>query len=337
MSSRRHAPVLVILSLVLSFFFTAGVASAQTATGAAATLYVLNPASGYEEGCFGACACPVSLSDAVVGTWVMTPAAPDPLYSNYDIKAINWYLPGQGLRVTGSGHYKIGGEFALTHELSLDLLIGDQAVQHFDSGVVTGGSEFPSIVISIALNNFSCHDKVFRISATPNMLRPVPYALTGASAYEEGCFGPCECAVTIEPLAGRFGFLKLRDTGDETDWAVVDIRWLVRTSSASSTVGTPVTGFGVYVTHKSGTSQRLMLDLIENGAGPTRFDSGVVPGGQQGPDGGPPRRLDIEVAANGFACYDRVYSIHAKRRDSASLDLGATSTEPVTVGVVPVP
>jgi hypothetical protein len=170
------------------------------------------------------------------------------------------------------------------------------------------------------------------------MLRPVPYALGAASAYEEGCFGPCECAVNSLPLSGRFGVLKLRDTALETDWAVVDVRWLVRTSAATAAVtGTPVSGNGIYVTHKDGTAQRLMLDLLENGAGPTPFDSGVVPGGQQGPDGGPPRRLDISVAANGFSCTDRVYAIHARRRDSASLDLGATSTEPVTIGVTPVP
>lgn len=341
MNLRRRIS-LVSLSLVACIIigggFGSGVARAQATTAAGAALYSLNPASLYQEGCFGGCACPVTLSDAVVGTWALVPAAPDPLYSNYDIRAINWYLPQQGLRVTGTGHYKIGGEVALMQELSLDLLIGDQAVQHFDSGLVQGGSDFPNIDLSVALNNFACHDTVFRVSASPTLLHAVPYSLTGASQYEEGCFGSCLCAVKSEPLSGRFGFLKLRDTALETDWAVVDIRWLVRTSASTSPVaGTPVTGDGIYVTHKDGTAQRLMLDLIENGAGPTRFDSGVVAGGQQGPDGGPPRRLDISVAANGFACTDRVYALHAKRRDAASLDLGATSTEPVTIGVTPVP
>jgi hypothetical protein len=341
MNPRRRV-LFAALSLVTCFVvgggFGSGVARAQTATAAGPVLYALDPTSMYEEGCFGACTCPVTLSDSVVGTWVMTPAPPDPLYSNYDITAINWFLPQQGLRVTGTGHYKIGGEFALMQELSLDLLIGDQAVQHFDSGLVQGGSDFPTVAISVALNGFSCHDTVFRLSASPNMALPVPYALGSTSQYEVGCFGPCACAVTMEPLMGRFGFLKLRDTAVETDWAVVDIRWLVRTSALTSPVaGTPVTGDGIYVTHKDGTSQRLMLDLIENGTGPTRFDSGVVPGGSQGPEGGPPRRLDISVAANGFSCTDRVYAIHAKRRDAASLDLGATSTEPVTIPVIPVP
>jgi hypothetical protein len=342
MNPRRRI-LFAVLSLVTCFVvgggFGSGVARAQSVTAAAGpVLYALGPTSLYEEGCFGACACPVTLSDSVVGTWVMTAAAPDPLYQNYDITAINWFLPQQGVRITGTGHYKIGGEVALMQELSLDLLIGDQAVQHFDSGLVQGGADFPVIDISVALNGFSCNDKVFRLSASPDMVLQIPYMLGAASLYEEGCFGTCACAVKAEPLAGRFGFVKLRDTALETDWAVVDVRWLVRTSPYTAALaGTPVTGNGVYVIHKDGTGQRLMLDLIENGVGPTRFDSGLVPGGQEGPDGGPPRRLDISVAANGFACTDRVYAIHAKRRDAASVDLGATRTDPVTIGVTPVP
>jgi predicted RNA methylase len=75
---------------------------------------------------------------------------------------------------------------------------------------------------------------------------------------------------------------------------------------------------------------RSPLDLIEDGRGPKRFDSGNVPWG------GTPRRIDIDLAESAFACFDRVYSLHA-RRPPASARVQGMRTEPVTLPVAPAP
>jgi hypothetical protein len=320
---RLRPPLLVFAALLL--LLPAGLLQAQNAVGTRPVLYRLSPASSLEEGCFDPCDCPVHLADGVMGTFVMTPAAPDPLFQVYDITNVNWLVPGLNYRVTGSGTYRIGGEFARMHQLQLDLKVDNRDVQHYDSGLILGGAEFPAIVLSIAMNNMICHDTVFNIQAKPApTTETIPFVLRGSS-YEEGCFGPCLCVVVSSPMDGRFGLLPLNETAAGSDFAVVDIGWKVGSPSSSTTAGrTVVTGYGIYRVLKAVGQQRMILDLIENGKGPTRFDSGDVPGA------GSSFRIDIRVPANNFACFDRVYTIHAKRRD------GSTALTP-TVDPVPSP
>ena len=317
------------------------VARAQT-SNTGDVLYALTQASGYEDGCFDPCLCPVHLTDGLAGTWRMRPATPEPGFAVYTIDQVNWFLPQFDQRITGSGTYRIGGEFALTHRLTLDLLIDGRPLQRFDSGLQLGGAEFPAITLTLSMNNMICHDTVFHVAAQPVTPRLVPYGLYG-SEYEEGCFGPCDCAVVSRPLLGRFGLMKLRSDNLGVDYAVLDLRWMVRDANATSASGTPVTGFGIYRTRPGGgvttvmPSHRMTLFLSENGRPEVRFDSGIVPGGEHGPGGGPPRRIDVDLAANGFACYDRVYSLHARRSNAATMDFGAIRPDPVTIPVTPVP
>jgi hypothetical protein len=324
---RIRPPVLVSLALLL--FLPAGLLHAQTAIERQPTLYRLSPQSNLEEGCFPPCECPVRIVDGVMGTFLMTPAAPDPLFQVFDVTDVNWLVPGLGYRVTGSGTYRIGGEFARMHQLQLDLKVADRDVQHYDSGLIAGGAEFPAIVLSIAMNNMICHDTVFNLQAKPVLANEiVPFVLRGSS-YQEGCYGPCLCVIVSHVMEGRFGLLPLNDTDTGADFAVVDIGWQVRWSATGTTTDrTLVSGYGIYRVFKT-AQQRMILDLIEDGRGPTRFDSGDVPGGTDR------RRVDVDVAANGFACYDRVYSIHAKRRDKSTL-LQGLSPQPVLLPVVPV-
>ena len=337
----RRPTLLMVLALLL--FLPAGLALAQTTISSTPDqIYRLTTKSGFEEGCFDPCLCFAHFSDALIGTWRMAPGALDPRFRVYNITDVNWFLPGLDLRVTGKGTYRIGGEFALMHQLALDLVVGDRPVQHFDSGLVLGGAEFPEINLTISINNMVCHDTVFHVSAAPVLLREiVPYSLQGSS-YNEGCYGPCDCAIVSRPLIGRFGLLTLRATDTGIDYAVLDIRWAVRdantpTVSSASTVN----GYGVYLTRAAtavdaaGSTQRMILDLIEGGKGPTRFDSGLVPLGAPG-DERFPLRVDIDVAEHGFACYDNVYSIHAKRR-TAMMTPGTVDTEPTPIGVKPAP
>ena len=321
---------LTLVALTALLVLPASLARAQAVGTNTGSLYQLTPDATFEEGCFPPCLCIAHYFDGLIGTFRMTPAAPDPLYQVFDITEVNWLAPRLGHRVTGKGTYRIGGEFARMHQLQLDLKVDDRAVQHYDSGLLQGGAEFPGIVIDIAMNGMICTDTVFHVKAKPTLISQAkPYALQGSS-YNEGCYGPCLCVVVSHPLLGKFGLLPLNETNEGGDYAVVNIDWHVRDVNNTSTVDLKkTTGYGLYRFSRTDGTQRMLLDLIEDGAGPTRFDSGTVPGG------GTVKRIDINVAANGFACFDRVYSIHAKRRAANAVQ--SLGPEPVTFPVAPAP
>ena len=320
---------LAVLTVLL--ILPAAVTRAQVIGVADNSIYQLTPQSSFEEGCFPPCLCITHYYDGLIGTFRMTPGAPDPRFQVFDITEVNWLVPRLGYRVTGKGTYRIGGEFARMHQLQLDLKIADRDVQHYDSGLVQGGAEFPAIDLAIAMNGMICTDTVFHVQAKPTLpIQAIPFFLKGSS-YQEGCYGPCLCVIVAHPLLGRFGLLKLNETNQGTDYAVIDINWQVRQSNTSpANDSTPVTGYGLYRLSRADGTQRMLLDLVENGRGPTRFDSGTVPGG------GSPKQIDVDVAANGFACYDRVYSIHARGRAGNPALLGL-SPEPVTLPITEIP
>ncbi|HZN03824.1 MAG TPA: hypothetical protein VFD06_09595 [Candidatus Polarisedimenticolia bacterium] len=335
----RRLPLAI---LILACLLPAAVSEAPAQTNTTGVLYALSPASAFEEGCFDPCLCIVHYNDGLVGTWRLTPAPPEPQFAVYRIDQISWLVPGLDRRVTGSGTYRTGGEFARTHRLELDLTIDDQPPQHFDSGLQLGGAEFPAIALTVSMNNLVCHDTVFHVNAAPIVPKLVPYGLFG-STYDEGCFGPCDCAVVSRPLLGRFGLMRLRSDEEGIDYAVLDVRWMRGSPTAVANDTIPVTGHGIYRTRRGGgittvmPSHRMTLYLSENGQAPVRFDSGIVTGGEHGPGGGPPKRIDIDLAEHGFACLDRVYSLHARRRTAATADFGAIDADPAPVPVTPVP
>jgi hypothetical protein len=343
MTLRRARSIVPLFALgVLVFAGAVPGAFAQTASGTA-SLDLLGPASGYEDGCFDPCACPVHVTDGLAGTWRITPASPEPGFDVYQIDQVNWLVPGVDLRVTGSGTYRLSTDATKMQRLSLDLVIEGRAQQHFDSGLVMGGGAFPAIDITVSMNNLVCHDTVFHVSTAPVIPRLVPYGLYG-SDYLEGCFGPCDCAVVSKPLSGRFGLMKIRADVAGTDYAVLDLRWLVRSSTtATANDSYPVTGVGIYRTHPGNgptaglPTQRMTLFLNENGAPAVRFDSCLVPFSSSSAGGGPPRKIDIDLAANGFACNDRVYSLKARRGTAATMDFGAIVVDPAPISVTPVP
>src|SRR2546428_10395271 len=138
----RRPTLLMVLALLL--FLPAGLALAQTTISSTPDqIYRLTPRSSFEEGCFDPCLCFAHFSDALIGTWRMTPGALDPRFRVYDITDVNWFLPGLDLRVTGKGTYRIGGEFALMHQLALDLVGGGPPVPHLVSGPRLGGARLP--------------------------------------------------------------------------------------------------------------------------------------------------------------------------------------------------
>lgn len=131
--------------------------------------YALRDASVVEIGCQDPCACPILTRGPLEGTFVLAPLAPDPLFERYALQNVNWSVDewGEVITFTGSGEYRIGGEFALQHRLILDLHVNGGALQRFDSGLVLGGSTFPAIDIAVAAHEFFCFDSVLVLSAAP--------------------------------------------------------------------------------------------------------------------------------------------------------------------------
>lgn len=301
---RRRAILFVVLMILAAH----GLALAQTAVPQT-RFYRLTDASLYQDGCFPPCLCPLLVSKAITGTFRLAFASQDPLFTNYTVDQVNWIVPLSGgeVRITGSGTYRVGGEFALTEELRLDLKVGDRAVQTYDSGLVPGGSEFPAIDLTIARNGMVCQDTAITVAAVPIPSTDiVPFRLA-RSDYEVGCFGPCECAVTAQPVGGRLGLVKLAASDGLVTFGVLNVDWKVQATASSGSSSFPVTGYGLYQVTSPPGSQRMLLDLSLDGKDPQPFDSGRVPGG------GDPFRLDIRLAANGFACFDRVFGVHALR------------------------
>jgi hypothetical protein len=133
------------------------------------TFYVLDEGSTFDYGCYGPCKCPI-FTRPLRGRFELKHAGVDPLYDNYEVTNVKWQVVGRDARVDigGSGKYRVGGEFAIQHQLSLNLKVGDHPEQHFDSGLIPGGGEFPKIDISISVRGkMACFDTVIHVIAVP--------------------------------------------------------------------------------------------------------------------------------------------------------------------------
>ena len=311
-SSLRAALLLLIAGATLAA--GTGTVDAQTATTIPA-VYRLNKDSNYQQGCFAPCLCPVLISSGVTGTFIMTQTGFDGLFTTYAVTEINWIvsLNGSDTFVTGSGTYKVGGEFALQQELVLDLQVGDGTVQHFDSGLTGATAAFPDIDLTISVNKQTCFDTVFRVSASPvppDQIRP--YRLVAGSTFQRGCFGACDCAAGPKlPIAGTFALVPLVSTPLWNNYAVINVRWRAFDSSTTgvSSSSIPVRGFGEYVYGGDfALEQRMNLMLSVDKNAPVHFDSGLAPGGGSFP------RIDVRVSIAGAGCVDTVIDIHAEPR-----------------------
>lgn len=302
------------IAVTLVLLAASGAAIAQTATDSLPVLYRLDKGTAYEQGCFPPCLCPVLFNETVKGTFVLTPSGVDPLFTTYAVTGINWVvaLGGTDTFVTGSGTYRIGGEFALQQELTLDLKVGDNKVERFTSGLVTGPAPFPAIAIAISINNQTCFDTVFRVQASPVPAdQVVPYRLSEKSTFQRGCFGMCDCLVgPLLPIKGNFAVVSLASEAPWRRFAVVDVRWQVqRNPLAAASSGTPIRGAGFYTFGGEGApQQRLELLLSVGREEPARFDSGWIPGGDAFP------RIDALLSQNGATCFDTVIDVHAEPR-----------------------
>jgi len=168
-----HLPPRVGLGPIRLFLLSAILAgalptSAKAQTTGDAVPYSLTELSYFSIGCFGPCLCAV-VSFPFSGSFYLRQIDTGPLYTNYAVENLSGAFSrgGKMVRVTGGGRYRIGGEVALTHELQLDLVIGGDYPQSFDSGLVPGGSDFPAITITTPAHGFACYDTVIEFRAKP--------------------------------------------------------------------------------------------------------------------------------------------------------------------------
>jgi hypothetical protein len=168
-------------AVVCALAAATGDAKAQTVTNAA--LYQLNQNSSFEEGCIPPCLCPDMVPVPVTGTFLLTPTGYDGLYDVYAVTSLNWrvLINGADMIVTGSGTYKVGGEFALLQELALDLQLGGTNVEHFDSGLVPAATAFPEIKVTISTTNKFCFAAAFKIDASPAAVLQPRLGLAGSN------------------------------------------------------------------------------------------------------------------------------------------------------------
>jgi len=185
------------------------------ASVAATTQYSLSvPPSALEVGCFGPCDCAVNLNPTY-GSFDLTFLRSDGLYSYYAVERyIASFNNGPGaVSIVGSGQYKIGGEVALTQQMTLDVQVWGGPVQHLDSGVVPVNASFPKIHVACALHGFACHDSVLVVDGAPIGTAGVP-----PSGHLSGIAG-----VQPNPFRGTATILVDRTQPGRVEVAVFDL------------------------------------------------------------------------------------------------------------------
>ena len=148
--------------LAVSAVFAAMVCPPSIAS--AQLFYRLAPESSYAQGCFAPCLCPVMIQSGVSGSFLAVPLEPDGSVRVFTIQQVRWLVPDPALLVRGSGTYRIDTD-ALVQRLELDLQVGNDPVEHYDSGLVPAKAKFPDIDVAISLHGMYCWDTVFGVRA----------------------------------------------------------------------------------------------------------------------------------------------------------------------------
>jgi hypothetical protein len=137
------------------------------------TPYALHNST-YVEGCFQPCLCPIQ-QWPVGGTFrlVALPNATTPIRTEWAVVDVNWAtispVTPPARRFSGFGRYQIVQVGPTSsNRMVLDLTeLNSGTASRFDSGTVSGGTQFPNIDINLSVNGFYCYDKAFYLHASP--------------------------------------------------------------------------------------------------------------------------------------------------------------------------
>jgi len=141
------------------------------------TPYTLAPGATYEYGCcspLSPCDCACFGPVPMVGDFALVPLSDNGLFRDFAVVNIRWQVlspaSNEVLPIRGLGMYRIGGEVAVQHQLSLELWLSNTGPTHFDSGWIVGGGQFPAIDISAsrtAMDPRACTDTILHVAANP--------------------------------------------------------------------------------------------------------------------------------------------------------------------------
>ena len=150
-------------------------------SGAPPQPYTLASSEATLRFCLGPCLCPYhEFTGPFTGRLLLTFQGTDPQgFDHYAVTALegNVQLAFQSLPVSGAGTYRIGGAPGLVHQLTLELVVGqDPRVVH-DSGVVPADPQhpFPQIAALLETEVFGCRQNVLNVLAMP-----------------DGCYADCD-------------------------------------------------------------------------------------------------------------------------------------------------
>lgn len=166
------------------------------------TLYRLQDGSTFERGCFEGCACPITEPVALEGTFELVGEYEGLPVNIFEITNVNWQVPELDLEIHGSGTYVIHAEFVSFEQMELDLTVTGEPEEHFDSGFVLGGGDFPEITITMTINDYFCYDTELTVVALP--VEPADVNGDGAVDVADllmvlAAWGPCtECAADVD-------------------------------------------------------------------------------------------------------------------------------------------
>ena len=275
-------------------------------------VYLLEADSTFERGCFDPCQCIWSEHGTVRGTFRLMYAGVEEGFRVYRVEDVNWMVTTSAydIHVTGDGIYRTGRAFntqPLVQRLELDLAVGDQPVEHFDSGFVPAQNS-AAIDLILSANAMDCFDTVFSMRARPSERGEIAGRhLFADSTFEQGCYDPCDCASPVPlPLTGTMGLIPLTHEPWLAEYAVVNVRWHIPGDNVdSASARTPVTGSGFWrfaPANATDFRQQLSLDLRVGDAPLTHFDSGWVPYDGTGP-------IDVPISANEMICFDTVMHV----------------------------
>jgi hypothetical protein len=128
------------------------------------------------EDCVGICACHVvnPPGSPMTGTFTLVFDHSDTWTSYYTVTGASFTSSTAlepSVQLEGVGTYHIGGDFALTQHIVLDLVpVGGGTTYHYDSGevVITGGGvQFPAISITATTGIVGCTRRTLVINAAP--------------------------------------------------------------------------------------------------------------------------------------------------------------------------
>lgn len=308
MIRRPRVQQIVVVIVILAAGI--GVVRAQ-ATADAPVIYRLDKTSTYRFGCLsGSCKCGSVDALGLRGTFVLAPSGFDGLFNTYNVTDVNWLFNTRygEFRVTGSGFYKIGGEFAPQQELVLELdhgIEGEPSL-HYDSGLVPATVSFPGMDVAISHGGPDCVTDEFGVRATPVPPAQIhPYRLLAGSTFQSGCLDTC--ASPLGPKDPTFVLVDMPPVPPFTEFAVVGIRWQAPATDGPLRGSSPVRGDGFYRYGGDVTTQhQLSLDLLVGAQPLAHFDSGLVPGG-----GDFPLIESLISIEGGTSCSDTVLDVRA--------------------------